>query len=164
MAGLIHPGAPLTSVPREPVWLDSFVRWAGMGVLERPGVADHPLILEMHAGVGLPNAHDETPWCSSSMNAAMLEAGLKGTGRANARSWEAWGAHLAKPRFGCVAVLWRESVHSGHGHVAVWLGEVAGSQMVLLGGNQSDAVRVALYPRNRLLSYRWPDAGSLRGA
>lgn len=157
---MIRDAAPLLAVPDQPLWLDSFVRWASMGVLERPGpTADHPLIVEMLRRVGLPGQHDETPWCSAAMNAAMDECGVGGTGRATARSWEAWGQRLQRPRFGCIAVLWREREHGPHGHVACWLGDVAGgAQQVLLGGNQSNAVCVSLYPRHRVLSYRWPDA------
>lgn len=158
---LIRDAAPLLAVPDRPLWLDSFVRWASMGVLERSGPdLDHPIILEMLQRVGLSGRHDETPWCSAAMNAAMDECGIGGTGSAKARSWEDWGERLAKPRFGCVAVLWRESERGPFGHVACWLGDVAGgAQQVLLGGNQSNAVSVALYPRHRVLSYRWPDAG-----
>jgi uncharacterized protein (TIGR02594 family) len=157
-------GAPLAVVPTDPVWMQPFLRWSAGGALERAGSQDNPLIVEMLALAGLPHQHDETPWCSAAMNAAMYESGLRGTGRANARSWEAWGEKLAKPRIGCVAVLWRDTPSSGHGHVALWLGDVPGSQMVLLGGNQANAVSVQLYPRGRLLSYRWPDDGCLVGA
>lgn len=160
MNELIRDAQPLAAAPTEPLWLASFVRWAAMGVLERPGPdADHPLIVEMLRRVRQPNQHDETPWCSAAMNAAMDECGIGGTGSAAARSWEDWGQRLPKPRFGCVAVLWREKEQGPYGHVACWLGEVAGgAQMVLLGGNQGDRVGVALYPRHRVLSHRWPDA------
>lgn len=155
---MIRDAAPLLSVPEQPLWIDSFVRWASLGVLERAGAADHPLIVEMLQRVGLPGQHDETAWCSAAMNAAMDECGISGTGSAKARSWESWGKRLERPRFGCVVVLWREREFGPFGHVACWLGEVAGgAQQVLLGGNQNDRVGVALYPRHRVLSYRWPD-------
>jgi uncharacterized protein (TIGR02594 family) len=157
---LIIDAPALTELPTEALWLRSLSRWATLGVLERPGPhQDHPLIVEMLLRVGQRAPHDETAWCSAAMNAAMDEAGIGGTGSARARSWEEWGQHLSRPRFGCVAVLWREQERGPYGHVACWLGEVAGgAQMVLLGGNQGDRVGVALYPRHRLLSYRWPDA------
>jgi lysozyme family protein len=41
------------------------------------------------------------------------------------------------------------------GHVGFLLGE-AGNQIYLLGGNQSDAVTVAAFPKARLLGVRWP--------
>lgn len=158
---MIRDAEPLLAVPELPLWVDSFVRWASIGVLERPGPnADHPLIVEMLRRVGLPPhaQHDETAWCSAAMNAAMDECGIGGTGSSMARSWESWGARLQRPRFGCLAVLWRDREFGKFGHVACWLGEVAGgAQQVLLGGNQSDQVGVALYPRHRVLSYRWPD-------
>jgi uncharacterized protein (TIGR02594 family) len=164
---LLHFPPPLIAVPTRPLWLDSFARWKDMGVLERAGTADHPLIVELLALAGMPTElqHDSTAWCGSSMNGAMLEAGMRGPrGPAKARNWEEWGAHLDKPRYGCVAVLWRDSLASGLGHVACWLDDAPGDNMLLLGGNQGDRVHVAQYPRNRLLSFRWPDESCLIGA
>lgn len=158
---LILDAPSLVEVPQTALWLQSMLRWSELGVLERRGNADHPLIVEMLERVGHPHEHDETPWCSAAMNAAMDEAGLGGTGRANARSWEAWGERLARPRFGCITVLWRDTPSSGHGHVACWVGDLPGGQMLLWGGNQHNRACIAPYPHGRLLSFRWPDQSCL---
>lgn len=150
---------PLQRVPDRAVWLDVLAHWADLGVLEQPGPKrDHPLIVELlrrcHVAPAL--LHDETAWCSAGMNGAMDASGLRGTGSAAARSWEHYGTRLQEPRYGALAALWRDSPSSPHGHIAAWLGDI-GNQMVLFGGNQHNRAGVALYPRARLLSFRWPD-------
>jgi uncharacterized protein (TIGR02594 family) len=154
---------PLLAVPDRAVWLDVLDHWSELGVLEQPGPNhDHPLIVELLRRVHVPAGmlHDETAWCSAGMNGAMDASGLRGTGSAAARSWEHWGVRLQEPRIGCVAVLWRGAPSSGTGHVAAWLGDI-GHQMVLRGCNQNNRACLALYPRDRLLSYRWPDESCL---
>lgn len=84
----------------------------------------------------------------------MAQANIKGTGRANARSWLKWeGKPVGGPVYGCVVVLSRPP-KPGHGHVA-WVGEDATNPM-LLGGNQGNAVSLRRYPRGRILDFRWP--------
>jgi hypothetical protein len=53
-----------------------------------------------------------------------------------------------------VAVLQR-GADSSQGHVAFWIG-AKGDRVLLLGGNQGNAVSVAAYPVFRVLGYRWP--------
>lgn len=167
MSALIHIAAPLLELPARPAWLDSLGRWMDMGVLEQPGPDhDHPLIVELLqlAGVRGP-LHDEIPWCGSGMNGAMLEAGLCGPERPfHARSWESWGRRLERPQFGCVAVLWRQSMASGLGHVTAWLDEAPGDRFYALGCNQRNRVCITLEPRTQLLSCRWPDESCLMRA
>ena len=45
----------------------------------------------------------------------------------------------------------------GAGHVGFWLGETADA-LILIGGNQSDAVTVQAFAKARLLGLRWPHA------
>ncbi|MCK9912991.1 hypothetical protein MXD81_27815, partial [Microbacteriaceae bacterium K1510] len=62
-----------------------------------------------------------------------------------ARSYLQWGEALGEARFGAIAVLSRGSDPAA-GHVGFLVGETQG-HVVLLGGNQGDAVGVAAYPR-----------------
>lgn len=71
-----------------------------------------------------------------------------------ARSYLKWGEALAEPRVGAIAVFSRGS-NPAEGHVGFWLGETEDS-IVLLGGNQGNAVSVARYAKARLLGLRWP--------
>lgn len=124
-----------------------------LGVRELPGKSHNKRIIEYHAAAG--GAKDEeVAWCSAFVNWVMRQNGVKGTGRANARSWTSWGTTLTTPVFGCIAVLTRPP-KAYHGHVAFYTGETAG-KLVLLGGNQDNAVCLKDYARNRLITYRWP--------
>lgn len=102
------------------------------------------------------STRDETPWCSAFANWVMVQAGMEGSGRANARSWMQWGYPLAYPYFGAVTVFWRESRSSWKGHVAFFVNQI-GNKIFVLGGNQGDSVSVSDYPSSRLLGYRWPN-------
>lgn len=102
--------------------------------------------------------NDEIPWCSAFANWCMLQAGIPGTGKANARSWLNWKEakmSLAAPVWGCVAILWRESPQSSKGHVGFYTGNT-GTKVQLLGGNQSNSVSIKEFPKDHVIGYRWP--------
>lgn len=135
-----------------PPWLDKAV--TKLGQHEIAGGADNSFIVECLRRVGLPHEHDETAWCSAFMNWCMEESGHRGTGRANARSWLAWGKSLAAPELGCVVVFSRPP-KPAEGHVGLFLADL-GSWIVVLGGNQDNQVGVKCYPKDHFLGYRWP--------
>jgi uncharacterized protein (TIGR02594 family) len=124
------------------------------GQKEIKGTSDNPRIKEYLKVVGVGvYGHDETAWCSAFANWCMAQANIKGSGRANARSWLTWQGKLARgPVYGCVVVLSRPP-QSWQGHVAFWVGENQSNPM-LLGGNQGDTVSLRRYPRSRVLDYR----------
>ena len=88
-------------------------------------------------------------------------AGVASTRSLMARSYLDWGQALEDPHTGAVAVLSRGSDPS-LGHVGFLVGLTA-SDVVLLGGNQGDAVSVRAFPRARLVGLRWP-SGPAAGA
>jgi uncharacterized protein (TIGR02594 family) len=129
-----------------------------LGIREVRGERDSRRIQEYLATVNLRHAHDETPWCSAFANWVMKQAGIQGTGRANARSWLTWGesdACLVRPFFGAVTILWRGQRNGWQGHVAFYVGEWQG-KLSLLGGNQNNKVCIKEYDASRVLGYRWP--------
>ncbi len=131
-------------------WMEHALAERGTAELAGPGSAAR--VLEYLRTTTLPAAmasNDETPWCSAFVNWCMIEAGVKGTGSAAARSWLSWGEPIDEPVRGCVTVLSRGT----GGHVGFYLRTV-GDKLHLLGGNQGDAVRVAGYDRSRLLGFR----------
>lgn len=139
----------------EPNWLAIARR--ELGVEERAGDADNPRIVEYHAATGLHASDDETPWCGSFVAWCLKQAGIKDHNAArgaSARSWMAWGAPEVRPRIGAIAVFSRGS-NPAQGHVGFYVGE-QGGDLLILGGNQSNAVTIALQSRSRLLGYRWP--------
>lgn len=131
-----------------------------LGVKERKGShSNNNRILEYHRSTDLSEnlaRIDETPWCSSFVNWCVTQAGLEGTASARARSWSKWGKKLRKPRPGCIVVLSRPSAGPKAGHVGFYAGETA-TRIKLLGGNQSNRVRISNYDKKRIISFRWPD-------
>jgi uncharacterized protein (TIGR02594 family) len=100
---------------------------------------------------------DEVAWCAAFCGACLERSGIRSTRSLMARSYLAWGEPIAEPRMGAVAIFSRGKDPS-LGHVGFWLGESDGG-IVLLGGNQGNAVSVVRYPKARLLGLRWPTDG-----
>jgi uncharacterized protein (TIGR02594 family) len=133
---------------------------AEVGVKEVPGDSDNPRVVEYLKTVGF--SKDSTEWCSAFVNWCMKCAGAertlaetkrKGVSAAGAKSWMAWGLPIASPRFGTITVLNRPP-DPASGHVAFYIGEYS-DQLLLLGGNQKEEVRVLSNEKKRLLGYRW---------
>lgn len=125
-----------------------------VGTKEIGGAKHNPLILSFFRSTNLSASADEVPWCAAFVGHCLNAAGVRPSGRANARSYLTWGEQLAAPVFGCVAVLARGD-NPAQGHVAFYVRSKPG-RIVLLGGNQGNQVCEATYPADRVLSYRWP--------
>ncbi len=137
----------------EPPWLA--IARTEVGVHEHTGPRHNPRIVQYHQATSLHASDDETPWCSSFVNWCMLKATVPGTGSALALSWARWGAHLPQPRLGCITVFRRQVPgNPAAGHVAFFLEQI-GNRIHVLGGNQSNSVRIGNYPSADLISYRW---------
>jgi len=145
--------AHIEPLQQEPSWMP--IARGEIGVAEIAGARHHRRILEYHAETSLRASDDETAWCSAFVSWCMKQAGKPGTRRANARSWLQWGTRLAEPRLGCV-VIFRRGNNPAQGHVAFYL-EQRGAGILVLGGNQSNSVRVSTYPAADVLGYRWMD-------
>ena len=154
-----------------PPWLN--VMRAITGTVESPGGADNPKIVGMADEIGriFPDMqsycdlyqHDETPWCGLAAAYCMAEAGIrppykKGSDTDSFLWAQAWASDpgyqpISSPRLGCVVVMTR----SGGGHVTLYESD-AGSNIKCRGGNQSDSVNVASYPKSSVIAYVWPSA------
>jgi uncharacterized protein (TIGR02594 family) len=137
-----------------------------LGVHEIAGSIHEERILAYHDVTTLKATEDEIAWCSSFACWVMEQASIEHTRSARARSWLTWGKPLDQPRYGCVVVLARgvepqpgPDVIAAPGHVGFWVGWAAGSQILVLGGNQGNAVSVGAYPARRCLGLRWPLGG-----
>lgn len=135
-------------------WLKVAKAEMARGVVEIAGDQDNPRIVEYHSATTLHATDDETPWCSAFANWVMKQAGIKGTGLANARSWLDWGRKLDAPVPGCVVVLKRGTSPTS-GHVGFYL-EPKGDRIAVLGGNQGNSVKVSNYLVADVLGYRLP--------
>ena len=99
------------------------------------------------------------PWCAIWANAKLEQSGIRGTRSPSSQSFrhDPNFVELDGPALGAIAVYWRGSQGSGLGHVGFYMGETA-TQILTLGGNESDAVRKQFEPRSKLFGYWWPKA------
>ena len=145
-------GLPMPS--DQPAWLAP--AWAELGQHELPGTPANPHIRNLYADAHHPKtSSDEVAWCAAYVSACLERSGTRSARTLLARDYLTWGTALDVPRLGAIAVLSRNPDPNA-GHVAFLIGQTA-DQLILLGGNQSNAVTVQAFPKSRLLSLRWHD-------
>ena len=118
-----------------------------LGLKEWPGAKHNPAVMALFAKSGHAEIKDdETPWCAAFVGAVLAEAGARGTGALNARSYMKWGeaVDISDAKAGDVVVFWRGSRDGWQGHVAFFVALKKG-KIDVLGGNQSNAVSIAPY-------------------
>jgi uncharacterized protein (TIGR02594 family) len=140
----------------EPLWLQLARR--DIGVRETLGPNDGPWIRRMLARLGAKWLLGQ-PWCGGAVADWILNAGGLVIPKHwyRARAWLDWGAVLPAPAVGCVVVFERQ----GGGHVGLVVGADSGGRLLVLGGNQGNAVSIAPFDRARVLGYRWPVESTL---
>lgn len=149
---------PFTAMPSivgssnlsSPIWMATARR--EIGISEIIGGGDSPRVGEYLKTAGQA-PEDEIPWCSAYVNWVLLHSGIEPTRNAMARSWLSWGVPCS-PVYGAITVLSRGSSNT-QGHVG-FLVKNSGDYIDLLGGNQSNQVKIQKYPTSRVLGYRWP--------
>lgn len=135
----------------EPTWLQK-ARLL-IGVAEIPGPRHSAEVLQMWRDIkrgGIKD--DETPWCAAFVGAVLERSGIRSSRFESARSYLTWGEKLDAPALGAVAVFTRD----GGGHVGFVVGVEADGDLLILGGNQSNAVNIRAFPPKRLSGLRWP--------
>ena len=138
-----------------PKWLE--LAWRDDGVREKKGSLSNPTVMRYYRDVGADWVKgDDVAWCAAFVGSCLERGGAGSTRSLMARSYLKWGRPLKYPKNGAVAVFSRGS-NKALGHVGFYVGENSRS-IFILGGNQSDSVRIATYPKSRLLGYRWPKA------
>jgi uncharacterized protein (TIGR02594 family) len=130
--------------------------WRELGQSELAGSAHNPRIVAMFDELGHPNQSDETAWCAAFVGACLERGGIASTRSLSARSYLEWGASTEEPGAGAIVVLARGS-DPALGHVGFLVG-ATDTSVFILGGNQSDAVTVAGFERERVLGFRLPEA------
>lgn len=145
---------------QQPPWMAH--AWAEIGQREAPGAATNPRISGYFRRVGHSSIDsDETAWCAAFVGACLESAGIKSTRSLAARSYLDWGVAANAPSFGAVTVLSRTDDPS-LGHVGFLIGETD-QQVILLGGNQSNAVSVATFRKTQVLGFRLPSPATITG-
>lgn len=128
-----------------------------IGQKEVPGSKSNPLILRwIQDFLGWGDDDSKVAWCAIFINTILKESDIKGTGKANARSFLNWGEVVETPRRGDIVVFERGGRSSWKGHVGLYWGEAEDGFIYCLGGNQSDKVSIASYSKSRILGYRRP--------
>ncbi len=130
-----------------------------IGVKEIAGVKANIRIKEYHFTTTLKAESDEIPWCSSFVNWCIIQAGGKGTNFAWARSWLAWGKKIDKPVAGDIVIFSRGSnINQGHVGFLASKPKAYLPYVLVLGGNQNNAVNVSRYLKWNVLGYRRAEA------
>ena len=124
-----------------------------LGLKEIKGSKHAQEILDMWKAIKRGGIRDdETPWCAAFVGACLERVGIQSTRFESAKSYLGWGEKLDRPVLGCVVVFSRD----GGGHVGFVVGQSPSGNLLVLGGNQDDAVNVREFPLSRKPSYRWP--------
>lgn len=140
-----------------PVWLDhsrSFI-----GQKEIAGLKSNPWIVRLWdkaAWLWATKKDDsQLPWCGAFVAHCLRLSDLtppKNWFRASA--YADYGQALSQPALGCIGVMTR----AGGGHVGFVIGQDNAGNILMLGGNQGDAVKVSAFPRARFTQFVWPIA------
>ena len=143
-------------------WIEALS--AHIGLREIKGAKHEPVIVgwlnAMGGYTGEEKAwwrEDESSWCALAVGHA-----LGSTGRYVVKQWyraRAWAdpdkmTKLEKPAYGCIVVFSRQ----GGGHVGFVVGKDKVGRLMVLGGNQGDAVNVKPFGLDRVLGYYWPSS------
>lgn len=139
----------------EPVWLTQARKY--IGLKEIPGPKHNPVIVGWWEKIAMQFRDDETPWCAAFVGGVLEEVGMKSTRSAAARSYLKYGTKLPAPAVGAIVVFWRGSPQGWSGHVGFVVGQDKAGNLMVLGGNQGDAVNIKPFAKNRVLGYFWPD-------
>ena len=99
-----------------PYWVTVALTQVGVKEIVGPS-GSNPDVEKYLKVVGMP-ADDDIAWCSGFANWCLIEAGYKGTGKANAQSFlhDDNFIKLDKPRLGCIVVL-KRGTEPWMGHV-----------------------------------------------
>lgn len=117
-------------------------------------VPDRSTLMEFFKNGGQNLDPATTAWCAAFVNSSLGAAGMKGTGKLNARSFLDWGTPVDTPQRGDVAVFSRGDPNGWQGHVGFFDSQNPDGTINVLGGNQGNGVSVAPYAADRLLGYR----------
>ncbi|MCV6576259.1 MAG: TIGR02594 family protein [Cohaesibacter sp.] len=147
----------------EPIWLQ--VGRSYLGLKEYRGNRHNPKILEWWQKIRMPFTDDETPWCAGFVGGVLEECGIRSTRSAGAKSyyWQDWGQRLAGPCVGAVVVFYRGKKSGPYGHVGFVVGRDTFGNLMVLGGNQGNAVTIKPFSLDRVMSYHYPNNRRISG-
>lgn len=106
---------------------------------------------------GLVGTARKVPWCAGFVNAMLERAGIRSTRSDSSRSYLNYGVKLSEPKYGCVVTFSRD----GSGHVGFVVGKTESGALLVLGGNQSDAVNIKAFKTDRVTGYCYPEGAEI---
>lgn len=136
---------------KEAAWLTEARR--NIGVAEIKGMKHNNTIIQWLESLKAWWREDETPWCGVFVAHCIKTAGLPLPKYwMRAKDWLNWGYKITAPCVGCVVIFTRD----GGGHVGFVVGKDKTGNLMVLGGNQGDAVRISAFPMSRVTGFRVP--------
>lgn len=142
-------------------------------VVEAPAETMPPWMAEMHRKMGLHEIRDnaaliawlkigrylgnprDLPWCGDAIESCIAKTLPSEPLPANpffAQAWNTFGVDVKVPLVGGIGVIrWTPT----SGHVGIVAG-IDGGTVYMLGGNQSNSISVAGFPRSKFIGFRWP--------
>ena len=132
-----------------------------LGEKEIAGRLTNPKIKELFADAGVPSVvSDEVPWCAAFVGATLARANQPNTGTLLARDYRSPEFlakcidHGKKPVLYSIGVM-RRGDSGWEGHVG-YVMDFDAKTVTLLGGNQSDSVKLQTFPREKFIGFATP--------
>lgn len=126
-----------------------------LGEHEIHGVKDNQFILDCFKHTSYHAGHDEVPWCAAFVCRMLEDSGYKSTNNAGAASYLHYGAG-AELAPGAIVVFRWPGDKGAASHVTFCHHVVNDKYVACLGGNQSDMVKISVFPRSCLVGIRLP--------
>lgn len=144
--------APSAPVERMPPWMAEMYRRKGL----HEGRDNAALSAWLKIGKFLGNPA-RLPWCGDAVETAIVKTLPDEPVPDNpfwAQAWAKFGIAASASDVGAIGVI-RWSAKAGHvGIVAAY--DAARRRVLLLGGNQSDAITLSWFPLDKFIAFRWP--------
>lgn len=164
--------ATIAALRRNP---DDEVKAGEPKVVPAPAETMPPWMAEMHRRKGLHEGRDNAelrdwlaagkalgnpaklPWCGDAVETSIVKTLAGEVVPSNpfwAQAWAGFGVDAKGPKVGAVGVI-KWSKTAGHvGFVAAH--DEKKKRVLLLGGNQSNAITLAWFPLSKFIAFRWP--------
>ena len=128
-------------------WMNQAISQLGVTEDKRPGKSN-PNVIEYHSTTG-KFKDDAVPWCASFANWCLVQSDIRSLNSARAFDYKNFGVKLGKPAYGAIAIM-------NYSHVGFVAGRNSDGRIVILGGNQGDAVNYSPNAVSAVLQYRYP--------
>ena len=144
----------------EPIWIKTARQFIGQK--EIPGAQSNSWILSLWQPIpwiwSTVTRRDDTllPWCGAFVRFVLVQCGLVPPKEwYRARGFIGYGVKLGAPVLGAIGVVKNSR---GQYHVGFVVGRDNAGNVILLGGNQNDQVKLSAFKPTAFVAYSWPDS------